>query len=373
MLPLASPANPLHNRFSPMRWLRLLGIVIASAFLILFCALYTFRAVARRRTHELETRLATTADPAAKTPYPEYFFQRGVNFTAEFPAFYGNDAAVEMLKKLPAHGINSIALVPYGFASTKEPRVRGWNTRWEGDAGITQLARVAHSLGMKVLRKPQLWMHGGNPADINFPGTAENSEWFAQYQPFLEHYAQLASAIHADVLCVGVELEKMSGNEQAWRKLIAGARELYPGPLTYAANFGLEFESIKFWDALDYIGLDEYYPLPDDLTTTAVVQKISAVQSRFQKPVLFTEAGFPSVTEANRRPYDDSSGPLDLEIQAKSYDALLSAFYEKRWFAGVYWWKVGTNGYGGANDASHTPWNKPAMQSIDRWYRSGKR
>src|SRR6266404_3827044 len=70
-----------------------------------------------------------------------------------------------------------------------------------------------------------------DPADINFPGAAENSEWFAQYQPFLEHYAQLASAIHADVFCVGVELEKMSGNEQAWRKLIARARELYPGPL----------------------------------------------------------------------------------------------------------------------------------------------
>ncbi len=329
-----------------MRWLRLLGIVLASAFLILFCALYTFRAVARRHTHELETRLATLPDPAANTPYPKFFFQRGVNFTAEFPAFYGNDAAVEMLKKLPAHGINSIALVPYGFASTKEPKVRGWNTRWEGDAGVTQLARVAHSLGMKVLLKPQLWMHGGNPADINFPGAAENSEWFAQYQPFLEHYAQLASAIHADVFCVGVELEKMSGTEQAWRKLIARARELYPGPLTYAANFGPEFESIKFWDALDY---------------------------SFQKPVLFTEAGFPSVTEANRYPYDDSSRPVDLEIQAKSYDALLSAFYEKPWFAGVYWWKVGTNGYGGPTDASHTPWNKPAMQSIDRWYHSGKR
>jgi arabinogalactan endo-1,4-beta-galactosidase len=356
-----------------MRWLRLLGILFFLAILFLLGAFYTFRAVARKHARELGTRIATVPDPAANTPYPKFFFQRGVNFTAEFPAFYGNDAAVEMLKKLPAHGINSIALVPYGFASTKEPKVRGWNTRWEGDAGVTQLARIAHSLGMKVLLKPQLWMHGGNPADINFPGAAENSEWFAQYQPFLEHYAQLASAVHADVFCIGVELEKMSGNEQAWRKLIARARGIYPGPLTYAANFGAEFESIKFWDALDYIGIDEYYPLPDDLSTAAVVGKISAVQSHYQKPVLFTEAGFSSVAEANRAPWDEPPGPVDLEIQAKSYDALLSAFYEKPWFAGVYWWKVGTNGYGGPSDASHTPWNKPAMQSIEHWYRSGKR
>src|SRR5258708_12000137 len=212
-----------------------------------------------------------------------------------------------MLRKLPAHGVNSIALVPYGFASTKEPKVRGWTTRWEGDAGVTQLARIAHSLGMKVLLKPQLWMRGGNPADINFPGATQNSEWFAQYQPFLEHYAQLASAIHADVFCIGVELEKMSGNESAWRKPIHPPRKIYPGPLTYAANFGAEFESIKFWDALDYIGIDEYYPLPYDLSTAAVVQNISDVASRFQKPELFTQPSFASVVEANRAPRIDLS------------------------------------------------------------------
>src|SRR5258708_36648133 len=171
-----------------MRWLRLLGILFLLAIVFLFGAFYSYRALARRHTHELETRLATLPDPAANTLYPKFFFQRGVNFTAELSAFYGSDAAVEMLKKLPAHGINSIALVPYGFASTKEPKVRGWNTRWEGDAGVTQLARFAHSLGLKVLLKPQLWMHGGNPADINFPDAAENAEWSAQYLPFPEHY-----------------------------------------------------------------------------------------------------------------------------------------------------------------------------------------
>ncbi len=356
-----------------MRSLRFLGTLFCLALLFLAGVLFLYRSAARKHTRDLAAQLGKLPDRAANTPYPKFVFQRGVNFTAEFPAFYGDAAAVEMLQQLPAHGINAIALVPYGFASTTEPKVRGWNTRWEGDAGITQLARVAHSLGMKVLLKPQLWMHGGNPADINFPGATENSEWFAQYQPFLEHYAQLASAIHADVFCIGVELEKMSGNQQGWRKLIAHAREIYPGPLTYAANFGAEFESIQFWDALDYIGIDEYYPLPDDLSTAGVVEKISAVQARYQKPVLFTEAGFPSVAGANRTPWDERARRVDLDIQEKSYDALLAAFYEKPWFAGVYWWKIGTNGYGGPKDASHTPWNKPAMQSMERWYRSGKR
>ena len=34
----------------------------------------------------------------------------------------------------------------------------------------------------------------------------------------------------------------------------------------------------------------------------------------------------------------------------------------------MYVWKVGTNGFGGLNDGSHTPWDKPAMQVLRRWY-----
>jgi hypothetical protein len=356
-----------------MRWLRIFGIALPLAALLLVGAFYSYRAVARKQERDLGAKLLKLTDPAVGTAYPKNFFQRGVNFTAEFPAFYGSGGAAEILKRLPAFGVNSIALVPYGFASTKEPQVRGWNTRWEGDSGVTQLTRVAHSLGMKVLLKPQLWMHSANAADIDFPQAPARAEWFRQYRAFLEHYAGLATEIHADGLCVGVELEKMSPYEQEWRGLIARAREIYPGPLTYAANFGSEFETIRFWDALDWIGIDEYYALPDDLSTTDLVQKVEAVHARFQKPVVFTEAGFPSIADANRKPWGESDSPVDLQAQARCYEALYRAFYQRSWFSGIYWWKVGTNGFGGANDASHTPWNKPAMDVVGNWYTSGRR
>lgn len=350
-----------------MRWLRAFGIALLLAVVLLVGAFYSYRVVARRQQRDLRVNLEKLPDPAAGKPFPRNFFQHGVNFTAEFPAFYGSDRAVEMLKQLPSYGVDSVALVPYGFASTKEPQVRGWNTRWEGDAGVTQLARVAHALGMKVLLKPQLWMRSGNPADIDFPEPVQRAEWFRQYRAFLEHYSQLALEIHADGLCVGVELEKMSPYEQEWRGLIARAREIYPGPLTYAANFGQEFESIQFWDALDWIGLDEYYPLPDNLATDEVVRKVESVQTRFQKPVVFTEAGFPSVEGANQAPWDEPARTVNLQEQAKCYEAILRAFAGRPWFAGVYWWKVGTNGFGGEKDASHTPWGKPAMSVLRDW------
>ncbi|HET7102290.1 MAG TPA: hypothetical protein VFJ52_14140, partial [Terriglobia bacterium] len=39
----------------------------------------------------------------------------------------------------------------------------------------------------------------------------------------------------------------------------------------------------------------------------------------------------------------------------------------------MYWWKVGTNGFGGADDTSLTPWGKPAMQVVRKWYQDESR
>ena len=299
------------------------------------------------------------------------FFQRGVNFTAEYPAVYSSEAARTMLAQLPGYGINAIALVPYGWTRTDPPRVRlpRAGRSWESDAGIESLAGEAHRLGMKVLLKPHL----GGRFRLRLDSEPERAAWFAEYEAFIAHYAQLAARIRADLFCIGAELSAATGYTEEWRRLIARIREIYPGPLVYAANWGSEFEGIAFWDALDYIGLDNYYPLPDDLTTDAVMEKIAAVQQRFNRPVIFTEAGFASVESPHRQPWAEESGAVALEEQARCYEALLRAFWSKPWFQGVYWWKVGTNGFGGPLDRSHTPWGKPAMEVLKRWYVNSSR
>ncbi len=311
------------------------------------------------------TALASLPPIPKDAPYPKVFFQKGVNFTAEFPDTYDSEGARRMLEALPQHGINAIALVPYGWTTKSPPTVR-FNPRgsWENDAGLEAMSRVAHALGMKVLLKPAIWRADG----LTFPSPVDRAAWFAQYQLFLEHYAQLATRIHADVFCIGGEFSRLTPYEADWRHLIGRVRQLYPGPLTYAANWGEEFESLKFWDALDYIGLQEYYPLPDDLSTDAIVQKVEAVQKKFNKPVILTEVGFPSLVEANRRPWDDSSRALSPDLQAQSTEAVFRAFYNQPWFEGMYWWKIETNGSGGPGDGSHSLWRKPAMQILERWY-----
>lgn len=316
---------------------------------------------------------AIEAVRAADTPYPKIFFQRGVNFTAEGPGGYSPGASIKMLDRLVQNGVNAVALVPYGFVRKGAPEINFGRGGWERAELLEEIAALAHKRGIKVMLKPQLWGRGTYPGDIHFDRPEDRAKWFEQYMPFLEYYARLAAKMHADIFCVGVEFVQMSRYEAQWRKLIARARQLYRGPLVYGATQGPEFEGIKFWDALDYIGLNNYYPLPDDLSTDAVVSKVEQVQRRYHRPVIFPEAGFASLKSPHREPWDETRRELSLSDQAHCYEALLRAFYKKPWFQGVYWWKVGTNGFGGPDDGSHTPWGKPAMDVVARWYKDGGR
>ncbi len=304
-------------------------------------------------------------------PYPRLFFQKGISFSAEFPDPYASAGARQMLRSLRAEGVNAVSLVPYGWMRLGSPDVHGFGQHsWESEEGLRELSRLAHAIGMKVMLKPGIWIRGGHfGGDIRFATQAKREKWFHEYGKFIDRYARVATKIHADLFCVGGEFVRMSQYTSEWRKIIANVRRIYPGPLTYAANFGGEFQNLKFWDALDYIGLQEYYPLPNDLTTSTLVAKVEAVQKRFQKPVIFTEVGFPSAPGANRHPWENGKpGRVDLQLQARCYQAILRAFYAKSWFEGMYWWKVGTNGFGGTTDSSLTPWGKPAMEVIKKWY-----
>ena len=94
-----------------------------------------------------------------------------------------------------------------------------------------------------------------------------------------------------------------------WARLIEQVRQVYSGPLTYAANFD-QFESVSFWNRLDLIAINAYFPLrkrdlpesghPDRTALFAarwghIFQAIDALRIRQGVPdhrVLFTELGY---------------------------------------------------------------------------------
>ena len=295
--------------------------------------------------------------------FETHFFQRGVSFTAESGDGYASEVAREMLLALPQFKVDAVALIPYDFGRGGGRRNPG---SMESEAGMAALAALAHNRKMRVMLKP----HIRKPGEQELATEEARRRWFEEYTKVITHYAEFARFIHADLFCVGTEFAWLTRREAAWRAVIAEIRKVYPGPLTYASNWGEEFERIGFWDALDYIGVDNYYPLGEGYDASAMVARIEAVQKRFGKPVLFTEAGYSSTPGAARKPYhDELRGTVSLDEQEKCYEALLKAFYNKPWFAGMYWWKVGTNGFGGAENSSMTPWRKPAMDLLYQWYK----
>jgi len=62
----------------------------------------------------------------------------------------------------------------------------------------------------------------------------------------------------------GVRLGDLNARRETydghWRALIGDIRDVYSGPLSYAANFD-QFQEVGFWDALDVVGVNAYFPL----------------------------------------------------------------------------------------------------------------
>jgi glycosyl hydrolase family 113 len=291
---------------------------------------------------------------------------------------------------LRAHGVTWISQTPFGWqARVDEPTFRiitDGHVYWgERDSGLAETARLARARGIRTLLKPHLWLrdraNGQWEGKIAMTNEADWQRWFARYEEFIVHYAELAEALGLEGLCVGAELEGTSARTEDWRRVIAAVRRVYHGRLTYAANWSGEFERIEFWDDLDWIGIQAYFPLSsqaeasvDELVAgwAPHVARIEAVQKRFARPVLFTEIGYKAAARATVEPWTwTTTDRYDEGEQARAYEAAFRVLWGKPWCAGMYWWKWFPDGHreAGGRDFYFTPQDKPAAEVLSKWYR----
>ncbi len=290
----------------------------------------------------------------------------------------------EALEKLRALGSNAVSITPFSYMRDPHRPVFLRHSRSAGsenDESIIHAAWCAHKLGMTVMLKPHIWLGGGSwPGDIEMRSEPDWQKFFDYYYRWMRHYAVLAEMYQMETLCVGVELgQTTAAQPEKWRELIRRLGQLYSGKMTYAANWGREFEKMSFWDALDYIGLNCYYPLSnsdraDDAALRAgvrnICERIEPVQRRYGKPVILTEIGFTSTPAPWLQPHESARRkPVNLADQARSYAAVFQEFYGRKWLRGIYWWKWPTYlEYGGPQDNDFTPNGKPAESVVAEWY-----
>jgi hypothetical protein len=302
----------------------------------------------------------------------------GFNFPDWSRDGYAGAASQKEMKSLAATGAGWVALTPTVYVRDRHDSVVAATASTPSDESVRSAIRAAHALGLKVALKPHVdEMTGGARAWIE---PKDAAAWFASYRVFLLDYARIASEEHCELFVVGTELALLTtpNHWKEWRGLISEVRAIYPGPLTYAANWH-SAELVGFWRELDYIGIDAYYPVVGGSNRTllklgwlpieAALKTLSAINGR---PILFTEFGLSSQKGANLKPWDYSDfGALDLNVQAAYIQTFMNAFAGKSYVAGFLNWAWDQNP-GGPTDKSMSIRGKPAMGEFARLFPAAK-
>ncbi len=248
-------------------------------------------------------------------------------------------------------------------------------------------------------------------------GTLEKT-WFDNYTAFAAEYARVSQQYHLPYFIMGDALTNVTTDTShtsakgdpygidrgvpgesfpnctgrrdcEWRHVIHALRSPeyatfikhvgqqggdYTGKLIYAASWGgapdgeslPEFENISWWDAVDIIGVDAYFPLTQmsaDLDVGSlqqawngtlqtgggdqknITQRLAVVAAKYGKSILFTGAGYASSPGSNTNPSalagqgatQGQTTPIDGAEQLNDMQALLETFNGLPWWDGVFW------------------------------------
>ncbi|MEE8523987.1 MAG: hypothetical protein V3T72_08650 [Thermoanaerobaculia bacterium] len=281
-------------------------------------------------------------------------FRKGISFAMAngLESGYHAPGVDDQLERLRQLGADSVSLMPFAYQRRPdEPRLSFLNRHpsSETDVGVIHAARRAHVHGLRVLWKPHIWVsHDSWPGEIEMTGAADWKAWWRSYRRYVLHHAVLAEWTDSELFSIGVELGRTVSHESEWRRLIGAVRGVYSGKLTYSGNWAGDYEQVGFWDVLDFVGVDAYFPLSDrdDADRAALAEgarrtaaTLRAAAERFGKPVLLTEVGFAAREGAWIEPHQEG-GTLSEAHQTMAYEALLDALGHPSWLAGVYLWKV---------------------------------
>ncbi len=291
--------------------------------------------------------------------------------------------------------IEWVSYVPYASQSDFDsPNIR--HNRGDSTALVQRNERwtarieTAHEAGLKVFLKPHIWLH--NPpsgkwrSDIFPPDEKAWESWKSDYRDFIIRYAEIAERTNTEMFCIGAELSRLTKEKpEFWLSLIEEVRTIYSGKITYAANWHDEFEDISFWDKLDYIGIQAYFPLTKQLNPSVeelekgwekYTASLKGMSDKWSRPILFTEMGYKSTVDSGVTPWEwidyseEEKENLSLETQVNCYAAFFNTVWKKSWFAGVHIWQMrsdynpGEDSRRGKQNVDFTPQGKPAYDLI---------
>ena len=279
-----------------------------------------------------------------------------------------------------------ITLTPFiGQAHYKEPALR--QTSPEAFASRKEYYKAVKAASdiynFKIMLKPHIWLRektdGAWRSNIEMTTEEDWDAWFKNYSQVMLQYADIAQELGFEQFCIGTELETtVYKKPEKWVALIQEIKTVYDGKLTYAANWYEEYEKVPFWNELDYIGIQAYFPLSETDNPTLEEMEahwnkhaiaLQAVSTRFNKPILFTEIGYKSITGTSRRPWEwngvqDLYSKISKEEQLLCYQSFFNTIWKKSWFHGIHIWEWQAHHNSDGNNTNFTLEQKPALNLI---------
>jgi len=310
-------------------------------------------------------------------------FQKGVGYVTWSASGYDTSSSDESLTVVRDMGTDWVSILVTWYQTTPWSGDIHRTLKTPSDKSVIRAIKKAHELEMKVMLKLHLDLldqsDGSWRGEIGCMQETEWEKWFRRYTDYLMYYVKIANEENVEMICVGTELSTSATVKgYLWRDMIKKLRGEYPGAMTYAAHWD-RYQDIRFWDLLDYVGINAYFPLTEKMVPTSDelkegwtkwVPEMEDFQKRVDKPIIFPEIGCSAADGTAIRPWEHiPRSEVNLKLQADYYQALLETFWNKKWFYGLYWWYWGTNkNMGGQYNRGFTPQNKPAERVIRNWY-----
>ncbi|MDD5495883.1 MAG: discoidin domain-containing protein [Candidatus Omnitrophica bacterium] len=346
----------------------------------------TFKKSAQKSEFEKkldEIRLIAEQIVPSPGPIAVTEFQKGVNYTSWDKSELATDLSDYSLIYLSKLGVKHVALMSVYYQDDAESkRMYADVKKTTSDESLGHAINIIHALGMKVMLKPHVDLVDEDARSNIIP----SDEWFKNYKEFIIHYAQLAAKYNVELLCIGTELSNTTTSrwKEKWLDIISDIKKVYKGSLTYAANWD-EYETVSFWNDMDSIGIDAYFPLTNEdnppleelvkaWTKHADTLEKWLKENGLNKPVIFTEIGYDTIIGSNKQPWRIlptlATYVESQEEQSNCLESLMKVLTKRSWFKGLYWWNyfprpdIGPLGY--------TLRGKRGEKVLSDWYEKTK-
>jgi hypothetical protein len=296
--------------------------------------------------------LASAADAPSGSAHVEV---RGVTISCHgWGRAWGTDGFGAELDDLVGLGANWVAIHPYGRIHADGSMT--WRAIDVDDppAWLARPLEESRRRGVALFVKPHI-AYWGSPFSwrgaIDFEDPTARARFFADYRRWIVELARATRG--AAAFAVGTELDLLIEHDAEWRAIIAAVRAETDAHLTYAANWDA-FERVPFWDALDTVGVQGYFPVstaaePDDTELArgweTIVERLRAVHERTGKPVVLTELGYTRGLGAASEPWSNrvargADAARAEELQVRCLRTALTAMRrEREWLRGGFLWK----------------------------------